>query len=227
MFSGKTLAELAVAGISSRWLLERAIELNAKISRLDLAIDAINEGVNVDAIYASAQVGETIGTAQKVERRQSIDGGITLYIGSRESDKFARLYDKGIESGIGGDWKRLEIELKGDVAKQYGRMVAMQPQTTLATFAWSTSKKMLYTDAGNYPVYGTESDVISMPKIEKVTNTEKWIYEQIIPMLEKYIKKNPDSKVYDEIIQALIRAKHDKRLTKTEPLLIINKSSVI
>jgi DNA relaxase NicK len=43
------------------------------------------------------------------------DGGSTLYIGSRVSDRFARLYDKGIEQGTtaAGKWWRLELELKG------------------------------------------------------------------------------------------------------------------
>jgi len=207
VLSGKTLETLALAGISTRTLLESAIELHGKISRLDLAIDAIDENVAPDDIYVAAKRGLTKGTARNVERRESIDGGITVYIGSRESDKFARLYDKGVESKTGTDWKRLEIELKGDVAKQYGRMVAMQPESSIATFAWSTASKMLMTNVGNYPVYGTKSELISMPKIEKTTDTERWIHTQIIPMLQRYIEAHPESSVYDELIQALIKAK--------------------
>lgn len=207
IMSGNVLSDLAKAGIGTRGLLERAIDLHAKITRLDLAIDAVDEKVNLHAVYAAALSGETVGTAQKVEARTGIDGGITVYIGSRVSDKFARVYDKGVESGEGGEWKRLEIELKGDVAKQYARMVASAPEQSIASFAWSTAKKMLYTEHGNYPVFGTESQLVSLPKIEKETDTEKWLHMTILPMIEKYIARNPDSTIYDELIQCLIRAK--------------------
>lgn len=210
VMSGKVLLDLATIGVPSRTLLDRAISMNAKITRLDLAIDAINEGVNPHAVYSAALAGETRGTAQKVEARTGIDGGITVYIGSRESDKFARLYDKGIESGQGGDWKRLELELKGDVAKQYARILSANPDMSIASFAWSTAKKMLTTEHGNYQTYGKESEIVSMPKIEKVTDTERWIHTQIIPIIEKYVKTHPESTVYDELIDALIRAKTQK-----------------
>lgn len=214
VMSGKVLLELTKVGVPSRELLKRAIEMRGKVTRLDLAIDAIDEKVNPHAVYSAALAGETKGTAQKIEARTGIDGSITVYVGSRESDKYARLYDKGLESGQGGDWKRLEIELKGDAAKQYGRVLAMDNTIQISSFTWSTAKKMLYTEQGNYPVYGKESDLISMPKINKETDTEKWLHMTILPLIERYIAKNPDSTIYDEIIQALIRARGNKGLTK-------------
>jgi DNA relaxase NicK len=48
------------------------------------------------------------------------DGGSTLYLGSRMSDRFARLYDKGIEQQThkAGKWWRFELELKGECSPQ-------------------------------------------------------------------------------------------------------------
>lgn len=214
ILSGSTLEALAVAGNSARELLERAIGMHAKITRLDLAIDAQNEGIEIVKIYDAVAFGVTTGSAKSINLITGNDGGATMYVGSRVSDKFARLYDKGIQSKIGGDWKRLEVEMKGDVAKEFARVVAMNKHDTIGSFTWAIASKMFFTDTGNYPVLGTHSTALSMPKIEKKTDTEKWLYNQIIPILEKYIANHPDSQVYDEIIQALIRAKGDKGLTK-------------
>lgn len=210
VFSGTCIKNLALRGVEIRTVLASAIELHARVSRLDLAIDAENEGIDISTVYQLALDGLTKGTARNVSFIQGIDGGKTLYIGSRESDKFARLYDKAKEQKIDGDWKRLEIELKGDVAKEYARVIAMHPNDTIQSFCWSTAKKMLYTDHANYPAFGKASEAVFMPKVQKQTDTEKWLSTQIIPIVEKFVRENPDSTIYDEMIDALIRAKHKK-----------------
>jgi hypothetical protein len=46
------------------------------------------------------------------------DGGSTVYIGSRQSEFFGRVYDKGVEQQTHsrGQWWRWELEVKGDSA---------------------------------------------------------------------------------------------------------------
>jgi DNA relaxase NicK len=60
----------------------------------------------------------------------SSDGGSTAYIGSRVSECYARLYDKGVEQKAAepGRWWRFELELKGVTAKS----VAFSLQQTVA-----------------------------------------------------------------------------------------------
>lgn len=207
IMSGSALEYLAAHENDVRWLLKSAVDMGAKTTRLDLAIDAKNCNVDIMVIYDACKAGLSKGTAQNINIIQGVDGSATLYVGSRQSDKFCRLYDKGIQSKLGGDWKRLEVELKGDVAKQYARVVAANGDKSISEFTWSTASKMMFVDAGNYPVLGTESKLLSMPKIEKQTDTEKWLCTQVIPVIEKFIREHPESTVYDELITALIRAK--------------------
>lgn len=209
VLSGSTLEALTLAGNNVRTMLKRAIELKAKVTRLDIAIDARDCEIDIAEVYKAAQDAKSQGSVQSINLISGVDGGATLYLGSRQSDKFARLYDKGVQTKDGGDWKRLELELKGDVAKQYARVIAMT-DSSIASFVWSIASKMFMTEAGNYPTLGAHSDLVSMPKIEKVTDTEKWLCTQIIPVIEKYVRRHPESTVYDELIAALIRARDSK-----------------
>jgi len=91
-------------------------------SRLDLAVDS-----HFDPVHASlsGDVYREVGhrpsrTGRPVSSRLILgsDGGSTVYIGSRVSEWFGRLYDKGIEQGTHrrGFWWRWELELKGGAA---------------------------------------------------------------------------------------------------------------
>jgi len=56
----------------------------------------------------------------KSQIRRNSDGGQTLYIGSRTSRAYARVYDKGIEAGLepeSGKLWRYEVEFKKPIAK--------------------------------------------------------------------------------------------------------------
>jgi DNA relaxase NicK len=48
------------------------------------------------------------------------DGSRTLYVGKRTSERFGRIYDKGMEMALGepGKLLRFEMEIKGDLADQ-------------------------------------------------------------------------------------------------------------
>lgn len=92
------------------------------VSRLDLQVTAMFTGEGTRAV-AQAAYG-----AQERRRRggapltrtllNSQAGGATCYLGSRSSDVYGRVYDKGVESGqapAGKLW-RWEVEMKRDVA---------------------------------------------------------------------------------------------------------------
>lgn len=116
---------------------------NGHLSRLDVAIDLINYGFSVNSIYKRLQEEKTyflntlgnridakrykaIGSAQEVQ---------TLYIGSRRSDAFLRIYNKKFEqmrpNGLYRniayeckDWVRVEGEFKHRLSKDLGDRIA-------------------------------------------------------------------------------------------------------
>lgn len=89
-------------------------------SRLDLAVDVYLDPemptLTRDCYESLLHVPPGNGRPAKRTLIVNSDGGSTLYIGSRTSDRFARLYDKGIEQKThpAGKWWRLELEIKGN-----------------------------------------------------------------------------------------------------------------
>lgn len=70
--------------------------------------------------------------------------GRTLYVGSRQSPVFGRLYEKGLEQRAKGlspdasaDWVRLEIEVKPKRADARKHLATLEPDAFMACSAWT------------------------------------------------------------------------------------------
>jgi len=105
------------------------------VTRFDLAHDWNVGAVDADPIWKAVDscgvpIDKLIGRS-----------GTTWYIGSRESDRFARLYDKHAEilSRTGVDIKfpvlRFEVELKGDCSREYFAHFRRCPATVVGDIA--------------------------------------------------------------------------------------------
>jgi len=117
-FTGRSLAALNDGGIAAVKMLSWALDQNAKPTRLDLAIDVLDTEIDIESLAAAPRVKNAPGSARKWSVVRGHDKGCTVYVGSRKSDKFLRIYDKAAEQGIEGrSWTRFELELKGDAAR--------------------------------------------------------------------------------------------------------------
>lgn len=72
------------------------------------------------------------------------ESGRTLYVGSRQSPVFGRLYEKGLEQRSKGlsataspDWVRLEIEVKPKRADARKRLATFEPDQFMGCSAWT------------------------------------------------------------------------------------------
>jgi hypothetical protein len=95
-----------------------SIYFGAVCTRIDLAIDDYDRTLDFDVIWKSIQSGENVGFRQSkmIESYGGIDAGKTIYLGTRRSNKYGRIYDrfgatKGIENCI-----RYEVEYKRGMA---------------------------------------------------------------------------------------------------------------
>jgi hypothetical protein len=94
------------------------INLDAfRLTRLDLCI-SLHQEIDLDYWYSRQR-------AAGAKIKASLINGETLYIGSRKSGRFWRIYNKALEQGIPGPLFRIEIELKGDRARQ-AKMLLIQ-----------------------------------------------------------------------------------------------------
>ncbi len=129
MLDGSTLQKFAPAERVE--ILRELLELGCKPTRLDIAVDAKGEHVELvervgQACFEGKLCGarrwrpiQTYGLGGKVEGR-------TIEIGRRGSDgsgRFVRVYDKGLETGDlpANQWQRIEAEFSGEVCVQVAR----------------------------------------------------------------------------------------------------------
>lgn len=88
-----------------------ALDDGWRCSRMDVAFDIINSEIDVDE-FAGAYIDAHPMPAKRKRAYFADRGGSTLYIGSRFSSKYLRVYDKGAQQKNGLDWVRVELELK-------------------------------------------------------------------------------------------------------------------
>jgi len=93
-------------------------EQGGHITRVDLAHDCFNGEVSIDDVHSWYNDGLFKASARgKYPNAQKIDDlgsgkGCTFYVGSRESGKYFRAYEKGKQLGDkNSPWVRLELEL--------------------------------------------------------------------------------------------------------------------
>jgi len=75
----------------------------------------------LERLYENATMGpKNVGRPVAYGLILNSDGSRTLYVGKRTSERFGRIYDKGMEMALGepGKLLRFEMEIKGDLADQ-------------------------------------------------------------------------------------------------------------
>lgn len=182
-FSGSTLAQM-----NPRAILRQALAMGANVTRIDIAIDVHRE-MYLRSMKAAADQGEIVTRAQDwplIEGRR----GSTLYVGSRSSEKFLRIYDKAAEQKVDGTWFRIELECKGDFA----RGVALHVDGNgydyfgdiIRGFAdWPTMHQ--WQEATTSP---TLLEGIAKP--EKRRDTFSWLMKSVAPSVAKLLVEDHD-----------------------------------
>ena len=115
-WSGSALRE-----VNPRAVLRLALNMGATIRRIDLAVD-LHKELDQHSLYFRLTQGEAKTASKKFQRIQS-DTGWTIYVGSRTSEKFLRIYDKQAEAQLQEPLTRVELECKGDYAHGIGQHV--------------------------------------------------------------------------------------------------------
>jgi len=115
-------------------MLAEIIPLASNVSRLDMQVTVWTNGTVVQLADMAWHQLNTLPPGAHRPRSYNLylnhPAGQTLYLNSRKSDNFGRLYDKGVETKLapaGLVW-RYECELKRHVALQRSREVAAHKQ---------------------------------------------------------------------------------------------------
>jgi len=109
--NGKTLAQLHFLKLQALLFFAQC-DCDFIGNRIDIAVDfpVISPRLSLRAWEVFSEDGLLFGfrSVRRIMNQGNRDG-TTVYLGSRESDKFVRIYDKNID---GFDFDRLELELK-------------------------------------------------------------------------------------------------------------------
>ncbi|MCD1147761.1 replication initiation factor domain-containing protein [Peptoniphilus sp. KCTC 25270] len=99
------------------FLSEKKKEKDLKFTRLDIALDVDTDLITpcVESIRKGLYISKSrsIKLYEKIgeDKKMHVE---TIYIGSRSSKVFFRIYDKAKQMKVGGIWQRIEAEVKKD-----------------------------------------------------------------------------------------------------------------
>ena len=189
-------------------------EIDLKVSRMDIAID-YNFKFVVDLF--EAVLNESIKGVKTFDHAGSLKSGLTLYLGSRNSDKYFRLYEKDFEQNDFVNYKdRLELVLKDDYAtfEFYNQNDLIKIASTyMNDIEWLDAERQgLWTDMKN-----GECEISPKIRHKKTTLKEKTDY--ILSTYGKTLKAYAEEYGTKEITAAI----HEAVMTEKEIRLINNE----
>lgn len=219
-FTGQEMSLYRDLGGKDDTLFNFTYEAHAEPSRIDIAFDFFDYGIALDRISDDYRAGKVIArcrtmremsTVLRDERNQPTEA-LTLYFGSRTSDTMVRMYDKGKERQTDLDWKRIEVELKGEAARAAlpdlvrGGVSAVGRAILQAYFIKMPYK--FWKDA-------MKGESVELTQVKrKLTDRQSWIINTVLPVLREEMQSEWDSMVETGItmqVEGLIREHWTKR----------------
>lgn len=201
-YSGQSLNIHAANGIAKDRLVKFHVARGNKFTRLDVALDVRDSGLNIRSLAAQLKRGKA---ETKFQTWNLLDGstGQTLYLGSRQSEQFMRIYDKGKEQNDGTNWKRIELELKGSRAEMFAKETAARSEAETAR-ATQRAIKHLVDFRGNIWQEIVGDLAIGIAKAsEGQTDTIAWLIGSVAPAMGKYIAKHGDNGLTEKFLMVV------------------------
>lgn len=199
---------LQVSGQDASCVVGASLPDRFKCSRLDLAVTVLmqqDQARLAEETFRRLNAGSAdrdVSHARRIVVVLNPGGGDTLYIGSRTSRAYARVYDKGRESKGQyplGTW-RYELEAHNEQSTRYLPMV-IEPATSVAACA-GLVKDWLEKRGVSVPVEagpGVDSSLPS-PKISRDDwRRLQWLEKQVAPGLPELIDRVGPAAVYSAL----------------------------
>ena len=205
VYSGSTINKISTeCDLSGFELLRWYVDKKAKITRLDVAVDAYNHNLKVDEVHEMALAGGALTRVKSFRLMTANDGGATFYAGSPSSEAMLRVYDKGVESGAGGDWTRAELQLRDSKAFSVATMLCEAKKEHAGKIIQSVIRGHF-----DMPEFQTWKDVMNnsnpLPVArsnDKDSDTRKWLMEVAAPCLAKLAWEGEAELVINQFMDA-------------------------
>lgn len=183
-----------------RFLLRALYDGGAHPTRVDVRVDFFDYKTGIAGLFDKVRP-RVEGGGRAIEYIS--EGGVpTVYIGSRKSDFRVRVYDKGHESGMGGDWMRVEAQYRNDAAHgclqnplYYMRQSHAKVAKLLVGMGYAFVDHLESLAEGASPLPTTQP--------REKGRFERWFEASIAPSLLKLAKEDPEGY---EVARSLILA---------------------
>jgi len=226
IYSGQALQALSSDGIEVERVIENAVKYGAKATRIDVALDMYNGVFEVQDYSNSLSRGAAVTASKTWREIKNSEGGATLYIGSRASERMVRIYDKKAERArafelVGSDsWIRAEVEFKGDRAKNL-----------MKAFSGNDIDDVLRShliDAIDFPTnvewkQATRSGATTVEvssTVRKLTKTRHWLMTTVAQTIAKEVAQ--DGEFYAQLLSE-VNVQIERLLGKIDPDVDTNK----
>ena len=225
----KALLNLGVSSIDRAfaWLCEKEqeIDLRWNTTRLDLAADT--QAFSVADMVSAYHAGAVKTHSRKWEEKTNSDNGHTFYIGSRESERFVRVYHKMDGFSFGREpFTRVELELKGERAAQSFRLLMSKPAVERPALAGGLLLDFMTVDRewwSDLMVGIDRAWIIIRRRIPTIKRALAWLDEQVVPTLATVALALTDGDVdeMEALLGRMLRS-GQKRLKKHHRDMIYN-----
>jgi hypothetical protein len=221
-------------------LINRVRDWDGKFKRIDIAFDDFEGDLDIDEMYDNLALGDVVTRWRKAMRTNGVTlgkeekTGDTVNIGARSSQAFLRIYDKKLEQqgknvdlGDITHWVRVELELKGDKADYFAKLLRESafgydqppPGELCANLLYglldfkehnaTETNKSRWETVGWWSRFVKTSSklMLAMPKKERsIEASKKWIATSVAPTLAMIVLSEPDDENisgYDFIIDCI------------------------
>lgn len=160
-----------------------------RCSRLDLAVDIYDGGLLAQKTARAARRQVIKTSARQVSVIEGVvgKGGVTTYIGTRQSARFIRVYDKAVESNGRVPTSRFELQANKDFANVLWRQIATPTQEALNGVAYAAINGLV-TSWGDESIDEQLQFIISAkpaPQPPPKDDAWEWIERQVLPSIQR------------------------------------------
>lgn len=183
-----------------------------RLTRVDVALDIWRSGIKPLQVWRHVEPASGDRPQRKMNLIAS-PSGETLALGSRQSQFYCRIYDKGAEQKADVDWLRVELEIKDEPAHNLPMNLDSIYQQAAAKMLEmifdcppTLVKVLSDVSEGVEPMRGRGR--------EDSGDTERWFMTSVLPALRNLARK--DRSGYNRVCEAIMEAALNP--VDTEPL---------
>src|SRR5574340_70598 len=178
--------------------LRHVASLDAKPTRIDFCVDITHSNFNPKQVIGQLRSRNVITHAKKIPRyTDDWQKGFTQYVGTKSSETYTRIYDKGVEQKTDFSWTRIETVYQGDRAEAALQAYLLHKSTRPLIRA--------HVDFPKWKAWGRimQSDKAKLTIAPKQSNTRRWLMESVCGTIAKELLLDEDQAFLFELIDRI------------------------